>query len=51
MLRGFLFHVGPSDPIAIGGAATVMLLIAAIACYIPAGRAAGEDPVQAVRVD
>jgi putative ABC transport system permease protein len=43
--------VGPSDPIAIGGAATVMLLIAAIACYIPARRAADADPIQALRVD
>ena len=51
VLRGFLFRVGPNDPIAIGGAATVMLLIAAIACYIPARRAADADPIQALRVD
>jgi putative ABC transport system permease protein len=51
LLRGFLFSVAPTDPIAIGGAAMLMLVIAAIACYIPARRAAGEDPVQALRVD
>ena len=51
LLRGFLFSVTPTDPIAIGGAAMLMLMIAAIACYIPARRAAGEDPVQALRVD
>jgi putative ABC transport system permease protein len=51
LLRGFLFSVTPTDPIAIGGAALLMLTIAAIACYIPARRAAGEDPVQALRVD
>ena len=48
LLRGFLFSVTPTDPIAIGGAAMLMLMIAAIACYIPARRAAGEDPVQAL---
>jgi putative ABC transport system permease protein len=51
VLRGFLFSVSPTDPIAIGGAATVMMLIAAIACYIPARRAADADPIQALRVD
>ncbi|HEX6162950.1 MAG TPA: ABC transporter permease [Vicinamibacterales bacterium] len=51
LLRSFLFSVTPTDPIAIGGAALLMLTIAMIACYIPARRAAGEDPVQALRVD
>ena len=36
----FLFSVTPTDPIAIGGAALLMLTIAAIASYIPARRAA-----------
>ena len=51
ILQSFLFSVAPTDPIAIGGAALLMLTIAAVACYIPARRAAGEDPVQALRVD
>ena len=51
LLRGFLFSVTPTDPIAIGGAAMLMLTIAAMACYIPARRAAGEDPVHALRVE
>src|SRR5262249_32942874 len=51
LLKGFLFSVTPTDPIAIGGAALLMLVIASVACYIPARRAAGEDPVQALRVD
>ncbi|MBY0494375.1 MAG: hypothetical protein K2Y23_09170 [Cyanobacteria bacterium] len=41
LLRGFLFSVTPTDPVAIGGAAVLMLSIAAVACYIPARRAAG----------
>jgi putative ABC transport system permease protein len=51
LLRGFLFSVAPTDPVAIGGAAFLMLLIAAVACYIPARRAAADDPVQALRVE
>jgi putative ABC transport system permease protein len=51
LLQSFLFSVAPTDPIAIGGAALLMFGIAAVACYIPARRAAGEDPVQALRVE
>jgi ABC-type antimicrobial peptide transport system permease subunit len=51
LLRGFLFSVTPTDPVAIGGAALLMLTIAAIACYVPARRAADADPIQALRVD
>ena len=51
LLQGFLFSVAPTDPLAIGGAAVLMMAIAAIACYIPARRAAAEDPVQALRVE
>ena len=51
LLQSFLFSVAPTDPLAIGSAALLMLTIAAVACYIPARRAAGDDPVQALRVD
>ena len=51
VLQSFLFSVAPTDPLAIGGAALLMLLIAAVACYLPARRAAAEDPVQALRTE
>jgi putative ABC transport system permease protein len=51
LLQSFLFSVAPTDPLTIGGAAVLMLVLAAVACYIPARRAAGEDPVQALRVE
>jgi ABC-type antimicrobial peptide transport system permease subunit len=37
LLRGFLFRISPTDPIAIGTASLLMLTIAAIACYIRRG--------------
>lgn len=51
VLEGFLFSVAPTDPLAIGGAALLMLLVSAIACYIPARRAADGDPVEALRFE
>lgn len=51
LLQSFLFEVAPTDPLTIGGAAVLMLIIAATACYIPARRAAGEDPMQALRLE
>jgi predicted permease len=51
VLQSFLFSVAPTDPLAIGGAALLMLAISALACYVPARRAAGEDPMQALRVE
>ncbi len=51
VLEGFLFSVAPTDPLAIGGAAVLMLLVSAAACYFPARRAADADPIEALRVD
>lgn len=51
VLQSFLFSVAPTDPLAIGGAALLMFSIAAVACYIPARRAAAADPVQALRME
>jgi ABC-type antimicrobial peptide transport system permease subunit len=51
LLSRFLFSVTPTDPLAIGAAAALMLAVAAAACYIPARRAAGADPVEALRVE
>jgi predicted permease len=51
VLDGFLFSVAPTDPVSIGGAAILMLLVSAVACYIPARRAADADPIEALRVE
>ncbi|MDP3719829.1 MAG: ABC transporter permease [Acidobacteriota bacterium] len=51
LLRGFLFSVAPTDPATIGGAAALMLAVAALACYVPARRAANADPCESLRVE
>ena len=51
LLRGFLFSVAPTDPVALGSAAALMLVVAAIACYLPARRAAAADPVEVLRAE
>ena len=49
LLRGLLYGVEPSDPVAIAGAAMALLLPVAAATLIPARRAARLDPVEVMR--
>lgn len=51
LLRGFLFSVTPTDPLALAGASALMLAVAAAACYVPARRAAQSNPVEILRVE
>jgi putative ABC transport system permease protein len=51
LLRSFLFGVTPVDPVALTGSAAVMMLAALTACYLPARRAAGADPITVLRVE
>ncbi len=51
LLQGFLFGITATDPVAVGASAGFMLLAALIACYLPARRAAGADPITVLRVE
>jgi putative ABC transport system permease protein len=51
LLTALLFEVSPTDPIALGVACLVLLVVAAAAAYLPARRATSIDPVQALRSD
>jgi putative ABC transport system permease protein len=48
-LAAMLFGVAPSDPVALGGAAAVLVAVAAAASALPAWRATRVDPMMAVR--
>ena len=50
-LESLLYHVSPRDPMAFGVSATVLLLVSAVACLIPARRATRVNPIDALRFD
>ncbi len=51
LLQSFLFSVAPTDPLSIAGAAALMLIVAGVACYLPARHAADADPVEVLRAE
>ena len=50
-ISGFLFGVTPRNPVILGGAVAVIVVVAAIAGLVPARRASGTEPLAALRVD
>lgn len=50
LLQSLLFGVSPTDAVVLAGASILLLIIAAVASLAPARRAAGIDPVEAMRI-
>jgi predicted permease len=51
VVRAFLYGVSPLDPLSLGAAALVLLVVAVLAAYLPARRAMNTDPMAALRHD
>ena len=51
VLTKMLYGVSPRDPVMFAAAAAVVLLVAGLANYLPARRAARTDPLSALRAE
>jgi predicted permease len=50
-LASTLFDVGATDPLTLGAVTLLLLVVALVACWLPARGAAGIDPVEAIRAE
>ena len=51
LLESLLFGVSPSDPVTYASVLVVLVAVALLACWIPARRASGVDPAEALRAE
>jgi putative ABC transport system permease protein len=48
---GLLYRVKPLDPVTYGMAAAVLSVVALTACWLPAKKAIGVEPIEALRYE
>jgi putative ABC transport system permease protein len=51
MLRHMLFRVSIHDPLAFAASATLLVVVALLACWSPARRAARTEPILVLRAE
>jgi hypothetical protein len=51
LLSSLLFGMSPLDPLAFGGVVVAMVVVALVACYVPARRAIRIDPLLALKTE
>jgi putative ABC transport system permease protein len=49
LLSAFLYGVGPHDPLTLVGVTLIVIIVALLAAFVPARRAANIDPLAAIR--
>ena len=50
-IKGYLFGVSMIDPLGIGAAVALLIIVSTLACYLPARRATQIDPTVALRCE
>jgi ABC-type antimicrobial peptide transport system permease subunit len=51
LLGGMLYDVSPRDPVTFALVALFLMVVALVACYVPARRASRVDPLMALRAE
>jgi ABC-type antimicrobial peptide transport system permease subunit len=49
LMSSLLYEVSPADPVTFAAVAALLSVVAILACYVPARRAMGVDPIVALR--